>query len=162
MDALEHDDTEPLIKMLLDPKQEVTPAVRLCLADLLKRHTLGRRRGERQVPIWAVSQSDVMFLLMTRQVLKLKENGTPHEDAIERTASKWDVDLNTLADAVNGRRGSLQRTRKRLSRLMSKESDLSEFADFLAEAHKPSWRPTDPDVLMARLRESVLIDDPGE
>jgi hypothetical protein len=127
MDAVDRrGNKKPLIEMLLDPKCEVTPAVRECLADLLKRHKLVRLRGEQRIPIYAVSQTEGMFTLMRDQVLKLTANGTAQRKAIERVASLWhvDADENTLADAenmltdaVNGRRGSLRRTRDRLARL---------------------------------------------
>jgi hypothetical protein len=155
MNALERRrNKEPLINMLLDFKQEVTPAARECLADLLKRHTLVRLPHEQQIPIYAVSQADLLFLVMKGQVLKLKENGTPHKDAIERVASDWNVDLNKLDDAVNGRRGSLRRTLNRLARLMSKEW-----------VHKRATQMAAPGVQISRLRESLAqgrINDPGE
>jgi hypothetical protein len=152
MDALEQrGDKKPLIKMLLDPKCEVTPAVRECLADLLKRHTLVRLPHEQQIPIYAVSQADLLFLVMTGQLLKLKENGTPHKEAIARVANDWNVDEDKLADAVNGKRGSLRRTQNRLARLMPKEW-----------VHKRAAQMADPDWLMSRLREALKIDDPGE
>jgi hypothetical protein len=122
MDAVDRRrNKEPLIETLLDFKQEVTPAVRECLADLLKRHKLVRLPGKQQIAIYAVSQADAMFLLMKGQVLELTENGTPQADAIARVAGHWNVDENKLADAVNGRRGSLRRTLNRLARLTSKK-----------------------------------------
>jgi len=158
MDALEQrDNKKPLIEMLLDPKREVTPAVRECLADLLKRHTLVRLRGERQIPIWAISSAEYMFLLMQAQVLKLTENGISQKEAIKRVASSWEVDCNfdehKLTEAIIGKRGSLQRTLNRLARLTSKEW-----------VHKRAAQITEPGWLMSRLRKSVgiAIDDPGE
>jgi len=117
---------EPLIKMLRDLKYEMTPAVRECLADLLERHTLVRLPHEQRIPVYAVSQTDSMFLLMRDEVLKLTANGTSQAEAIKRVASLWYADSdeytradaeNKLADAINGRRGSLRRTLKRLARL---------------------------------------------
>jgi hypothetical protein len=117
---------EPLIKMLRDLKYEMTPAVRECFADLLERHKLVRLQGEQRVPIYAVSQTDAMFLLMRDQVLKLTANGTSQAKAIERVASLWYADADEytradaegkLANAVNEQRGSLRRTRDRLARL---------------------------------------------
>jgi hypothetical protein len=156
MDALEqHDNKKPLIEMLLDPKREVTPAVRECLADLLKRHTLVRLRGERQMPIYAVSSADYLFLLMKAQVLKLKENGISQKEAIKRVASSWEVDCNfdehKLAEAIIGKRGSLQRTLNRLARLTSKEW-----------VHKRAAQITEPGWLMSRLRDALKINEPGE
>jgi hypothetical protein len=122
MDALEqHGNNEPLIEMLLEPKCEVTPAVRECLADLLKRHTLVRRKGEPQIPIYAISQDDAYSLAMKDEVSELRKNGASYKDALECVANKWGVDENKLSDVVNGRRGSLQRTLERLERLTSKE-----------------------------------------
>jgi len=91
--------------------------VRDCLADLLKRHKLVRPPGEQRIPIYAISQTDAMFLWMRDQVLKLTANGTPQAKAIERVANAWDIDENKLANAVNDKRGSLRRTLKRLARL---------------------------------------------
>ena len=54
-------DKKPLIEMLLDPKWDVTPAVRVALADLLQRHKLVRRRGKQQMPIYAMSAADTWF-----------------------------------------------------------------------------------------------------
>ena len=114
-------DTKPLIDMLLDPKWEVTPAVRVALADLLQRHKLVRRRGKQQMPIYAMSAADTWFLLFTDKVLQLTENGTSQAKAIERVASYWKVDENAVANAVNGRRGSLNRALDNLARLTSKD-----------------------------------------
>jgi hypothetical protein len=125
-DAAERGNKEPLINILRDPKWEVTPAVRECLADLLERHTLVRLAHEQRIPVYAVSQIDAMFLLMRDQVLKLTANGTSQAEAIERVASLWYADAdeytradaeNKLANAVNGKRGSLSRTSTRLARL---------------------------------------------
>jgi len=123
MDAFEHrgHNKKPLIEMLLDFKREVTPAVRECLADLLQRHKLVRRRGKQQMPIYAMSAADTWFRLFTDKVLQLTENGTSQAKAIERVASYWKVDENMLANAVNGRRGSLNRALDNLERLTSKE-----------------------------------------
>jgi hypothetical protein len=117
----EHGDTKPLIEVLLDFKQEMTPAVRELLADLLKRHTLVRRKGEPQIPIYAISQDDAYSLAMKDEVSELRKNGASYKDALECVANKWGVDENKLSDVVNGRRGSLQRTLERLERLTSKE-----------------------------------------
>jgi hypothetical protein len=117
-------DEKPLIKMLRDPKWEVTPAVRECLADYLERSKRVRLPHEQRIPVYAVSQTEAMFLWMRDQVLKLTANGTSLAKAIERVASLWEVDENKrvnvenkLANAVNDKRGSLRRTRNRLARL---------------------------------------------
>jgi hypothetical protein len=112
---------QPLIEMLLDFKREVTPAVRECLVDLLQRHKLVRLPGEQQMPIYAISAADTWLLLFTDKVLQLTEKGTPQAKAIERVASFWEVDENTLANAINGKRGSLNRALNNLARLTSKE-----------------------------------------
>jgi len=133
---------QPLIEMLLDFKREVTPAVRECLVDLLQRHKLVRLRGKRQIPIYAVSAADAWLLLFTDKVLELTKNGTPRDKALECVASYWDIDVNMLADAVDGKRGSLRRTLNKLARLTSKEW-----------VHKRGWRKTKlkakPEILTA-------------
>jgi hypothetical protein len=151
---------KPLVKMLRDPKWEVTPAVRGCLADLLERHTLVRKRGGRQVPIYAISQADAVFLLMKDKVLELTKNGTPVKEAIERVASLWHADADEYAradaedkldNAVKGKRGGLSRTEKRLRRLAEKE-----WADL---AQKRGWRnATDA---IKELRRLVGMADRG-
>jgi hypothetical protein len=117
---------KPLIKMLRDPKCEVTPTVRECLADLLERYKLVRLPGEQRIPVYAVSQAEAVFCLMRDQVLELTANGTSQDKAIERVARSWyaDADENTRHDAENkldsavkGKRTSLSRTRDRLARL---------------------------------------------
>jgi hypothetical protein len=137
-------DTKPLIEMLLDPKWEVTPAARVALADLLQRHKFVRLRGKQQIPIYAMSAADTWFLLFTDKVLQLTENGTSQAKAIERVASYWKVDENTLANAVNGRRGSLNRALNNLERLTSKDW-----------VHKRGWRKTK---LKAKLENRDFYD----
>jgi hypothetical protein len=112
-----HGNKKPLIKMLRDPKCEVTPAVRECLADLLERHKLVRLPGEQRIPIYAVSQAEAMFLMMRDEVLKLTANGTPRDKAIERVADAWHIDESILVDALNNRRESLNRVLDRRARL---------------------------------------------
>jgi hypothetical protein len=135
---------QPLIEMLLDFKREVTPAVRECLVDLLQRHKFVRRRGKQQIPIYAMSAADTWFLLFTDKVLQLTENGTPQAKAIERVASFWEVDENTLANAVNGRRGSLNRALDNLERLTSEDW-----------VRKRGWRKTK---LKAKLENRAFYD----
>ena len=110
-------DTKPLIEMLLDPKWDVTPAVRVALADLLQRCKLVRRPGKQRIPIYAVSQAEAMFLMMRDEVLKLTVNGTPRDKAIERVADAWHIDESILVDALNNRRESLNRVLDRRARL---------------------------------------------
>ena len=130
MDALDRRrNKKPLIEMLLDPKREVTPAVRECLADLFERHKLVRLPGKRQVPIYAVSGADAWLLRFTDKVLELTANGTPQKEALARVANDWGVDEDMLANAVNGKRGSLRRTLNKLARLTSK-----------GWVHKRGWR----------------------
>ena len=145
MDAFDwYRDTKPLIEMLLDPKWEVTPAVRAALADLLKRHKLVRLQGKQRTPIYAMSAADTWFRLLTDKVLQLTENGTPQAKAIERVASFWEVDENTLANAVNGRRGSLNRALDNLERLTSEDW-----------VRKRGWRKTK---LKAKLENRAFYD----
>jgi len=113
--------TKPLIEVLLDPKLEVTPAVRVALADLLKRHNLVRLRGAQRIPTYAMSTADTWLLLLTDKVKQLTENGTPKDKAIERVESFWGLDGETLRNAVIGKRASLNRALKRLARLTSKK-----------------------------------------
>ena len=113
--------TKPLIEVLLDPKLEVTPAVRVALADLLKRHNLVRLRGAQRIPTYAMSTADTWLLLLTDKVKQLTENGTPKDKAIERVESFWGLDGETLRNAVIGKRASLNRALKRLARLTSED-----------------------------------------
>jgi len=113
--------TKPLIEVLLDPKLEVTPAVRVALADLLKRHNLVRLRGAQRIPTYAMSTADTWLLLLTDKVKQLTENGTPKDKAIERVESFRGLDGETLRNAVIGKRASLNRALKRLARLTSKK-----------------------------------------
>jgi len=113
--------TKPLIEVLLDPKLEVTPAVRVALADLLKRHNLVRLRGAQRIPTYAMSTADTWLLLLTDKVKQLTENGTPKDKAIERVESFWGLDGETLRNAVIGKRASLNRALERLARLTSKK-----------------------------------------
>jgi hypothetical protein len=139
MEALERrNNKKPLIEMLLDPKREVTPAVRECLVDLLKRHKLVSPPGKQQIPIYAVSPVDAWYFLMRAEVLKLTANGIPQDKAIERVVSACHAGADEytlhdaermLATAVIGKRGSLNRALNKLSRLTSKEW-----------AHKHGWR----------------------
>jgi hypothetical protein len=114
-------DTKPLIEMLLDPKWEVTPAVRVALADLLKRHKLVRLPGKQQTPIYAMSTADTWFLLFTDKVFQLTKNGISRDEAIKRVESFWGLDGETLTNAVIGKRSSLNRALKNLARLTSKD-----------------------------------------
>jgi len=113
--------TKPLIEVLLDPKLEVTPAVRVALADLLKRHNLVRLRGAQRIPTYAMSTADTWLLLLTDKVKQLTENGTPKDKAIERVESFRGLDGETLRNAVIGKRASLNRALERLARLTSKK-----------------------------------------
>ena len=123
MDAFEHrgHNKKPLIEMLLDFKREVTPAVRVALADLLKRHNLVRLRGAQRIPTYAMSTADTWLLLLTDKVKQLTENGTPKDKAIERVESFRGLDGETLRNAVIGKRASLNRALERLARLTSKK-----------------------------------------
>ena len=130
MDAAEtRGNKKPLIEMLLDPKREVTPTVRECLADLLKRYKLVSLPGKQQIPIYAVSPVDAWCFLLRAEVLKLTANGTSQKEAITRVASYYNVDEEMLATAVIGKRGSLNRALNKLARLTSKEW-----------AYKHGWR----------------------
>jgi len=113
--------TKPLIEVLLDPKLEVTPAVRVALADLLTRHNLVRLRGAQRIPTYAMSTADTWLLLLTDKVKQLTENGTPKDKAIERVESFRGLDGETLRNAVIGKRASLNRALERLARLTSKK-----------------------------------------
>ena len=117
---------EPLVKMLRDPNREVTLVVRECLADLLERHTLVRKRGKQRIPVYDVSQKDAALRLMKAEVSQLVANGISQTKAIERVARSWHADADEykladaeskLAKAINKGRGSLGRTRDRLARL---------------------------------------------
>jgi hypothetical protein len=122
----------------------VTPAARVALADLLKRHKLVRLQGEQRIPIYAMSAADTWFRLLTDKVFQLTENGTPQAKAIERVASYWKVNESTLANAVIGKRASLNRALNNLARLTSKEW-----------VHKRGWRKTK---LKAKLESRAFYD----
>jgi len=136
--------TKPLIEVLLDPKLEVTPAVRVALADLLKRHNLVRLRGAQRIPTYAMSTADTWLLLLTDKVKQLTENGISQKEAIKRVASYWKVDENMLANAVMGKRASLRRSLNNLARLTSKDW-----------VHKRGWRKTK---LKAKLANRAFYD----
>jgi hypothetical protein len=137
-------DMKPLIEVLLDPKLEVTPAVRVALADLLQRCKLVRRPGKQRIPIYAMSKADTWLLLLTDKVKQLTENGISQKEAIKRVASYWKVDENMLANAVMGKRASLRRSLNNLARLTSKDW-----------VHKRGWRKTK---LKAKLANRAFYD----
>jgi hypothetical protein len=110
-------DKSLLIEKLLDGRFHVTPNVRLCLADLLSRYNLVPLPGKQRTPIYDVSGSDLTLLLAIEEVRTHRRDGMPKAKAVEDVARSYDIDPQKLFDALDGKRGSLRRTRKRLALL---------------------------------------------
>lgn len=103
-------DLGPLTE-LLRSDEELSPASRELLADLLERHQLVLRRGGRKVPAYRISYAEARLMTAAEDYHGPKI-GKTREETIDLIAQDHDVDAQSLANLLNGKRTSARRIRK--------------------------------------------------
>jgi hypothetical protein len=128
-EAAEKGDLSPLIN-LLQSEHELRPPQRLQLADILSRHRLVRKRAENVplTPVYDRAPAEQRLLLALDDVRDLKAEArrrgdwVPHEDAIEKIATKHGISAKALDQFSQGRGKQRNQIRKRLTRAKMKTS----------------------------------------
>ena len=107
-------DKQPLVRLLEagQPPQEIC----VYLADLLKRHQLKRKRGNQATPLYDLSKKDQEISFAVIEMRRLHAGGLSFDDALEQASELHDISDNQLRDAYRGRRSSIRRRIKALSR----------------------------------------------
>ena len=114
------DDKKPLLN-LLRSKAPLSDDVRWFIADLLERYDLNRnKRGRPRTPAYDRTESDAMMELGIERVGRYMEYGRlktdpglSAQDAIAKAAKELMLGEDELANAFNGKRGSLRRFKER-------------------------------------------------
>jgi hypothetical protein len=112
-DALEKLDKtkdKTLLVDLLKSDQELTPAIRGHIADLLERYRLKRPPGKQPTPSYALSGTN------TRLWFLIYFMGMSGDISIEQAAKEYETDefpAETLIDAYQGKHGGFARAMKR-------------------------------------------------
>lgn len=114
--ANDEGNTAELIALLLATDVEVPPAARKLLADLLDRRQLRKKPGNQRLPINRRSHREVKIESAVAAVRKLIGKGTPRANAVEDVASMWQLPEESIQNALDGKRGSTLRARKKVLR----------------------------------------------
>ena len=104
------------------------PEARILFADLLERHTLGRRRGGQATPAYRMTPAEAQLEDGARLVAYHKRHGMKEEDAVRQALleqaqegdtgdvmapdADWD-EMNKLLNYVHGKHGSSRRKARR-------------------------------------------------
>ena len=112
-------DKEPLRKMLREFCAEKDPTVGLLIDDMFARYNFVHVPGKPRVPIYDISEREQRLLSAIQRVHRHMRDGMKREKAIKRVADEYRILEQTVRNAVDGGRGSLNRTLERLELLKS-------------------------------------------
>lgn len=121
MEALDRrGDKEPLREMLREFFAKTDPTVGLLIDDMFARYNFARVSNRPRTPIYDLSNRERSLLIALESVRDKRRNNISKEKAIEEAARDWNINPDTLKNAVEGRRTSLSDKLKEFARLKSR------------------------------------------
>jgi hypothetical protein len=98
---------------LLRSDSPLSRSARHYLADMLERYQLKRPRGKQRTPAYDRSDAEAMLLLAKEAYREERHQGRSPKEALATAAKRYHLVPDVLKAAVEGRRGSSRRARKR-------------------------------------------------
>jgi hypothetical protein len=114
IDALEdidHDNDKSRLVSLLRSKYPLSALASHCLADLLERYELKRKRGAQRTPAYDLSPADRKLMFARNAYRNERHKGKTPEQAVEATARELGLTAAVVRNFIAGRRGSSRRKR---------------------------------------------------